>query len=56
MGRPPSRGVETIAEVIDRLRAIDASLPASDGVAWFAKLYLRVTEAVEAQAAQPREF
>ena len=56
MGRPPSRGVETIAEVIDRLRAIDASLPASDGVAWFAKLYLRVTEAVEAQAAEARGF
>jgi Family of unknown function (DUF5995) len=40
--------------VIARLRAIDASLPATDGVAWFTKLYLRVTEAVEAQLAETR--
>jgi hypothetical protein len=46
------RPAKTIAEVLDRLRAIDASLPAGDGVAWFTKLYLRVTEAVEAQIAE----
>jgi Family of unknown function (DUF5995) len=55
--RPPSRtGVETVAEVIDRLRALDASLPENDGVAWFTKLYLRVTEAVEAQMADAHGF
>jgi hypothetical protein len=51
VGRPPftiadivsRRPAKTIAEVVDSLRAIDASLPASDGVTWFTKLYLRVT-------------
>jgi len=28
------------------MRAIDAALPTRDGIAWFTKLYLRVTEAV----------
>ena len=57
MGRPPSRtGVETIAEVIDRLRALDASLPENDGIAWFTKLYLRVTEAVHGEIAEALGF
>jgi hypothetical protein len=30
------------------MRAIDEALPLTDGVAWFTKLYLSVTEAVEA--------
>jgi Family of unknown function (DUF5995) len=52
----PSSRANTIAEVIERLRAIDGSLPADDGVAWFTKLYLRVTEAVEAQMAGAPRF
>lgn len=50
--QPSSQPAKTVADVIDRLRAIDASLPANDGVAWFTKLYLRVTEAVEAEVAE----
>jgi hypothetical protein len=38
----------TIADVIERMRAIDGALPAADGVAWFTKLYLAVTQAVGA--------
>jgi hypothetical protein len=60
VGRSPStiadivsrRRAKSIADVIDRPRAIDSSLPANDGVAWFTKLYLRVTEAVEAKMAE----
>ena len=37
-----------IADVIERLRTIEASAPASDGVACFARLYLTVTEGVGA--------
>ncbi|HEY3183326.1 MAG TPA: DUF5995 family protein [Gaiellaceae bacterium] len=45
--------------MIARMEAIDASLPAADGVAWFNKLYLAVTRAVhgdlaEATFADPR--
>jgi hypothetical protein len=36
----------TVPAVIQRLRAIDAALPERDGLAWFTKLYLQVTEAV----------
>jgi hypothetical protein len=36
----------TIPEVVGRLRAIESALPATDGVSWFTKLYLAVTEAV----------
>ena len=36
----------TIADVIARMRAIDASLPRKNGVAYFNRLYLQVTEAV----------
>jgi hypothetical protein len=38
----------TIAEVISRLEAIDASLTRKDGVAIFDRLYLQVTRAVDA--------
>src|SRR4051812_40952674 len=34
------------------MHALDAALPANDGIAWFNRLYLRVTEAV--QEALPR--
>lgn len=46
-----SAGVATIADVIVRMRAIDASLPRKDGVAYFNRLYLQVTEAVATAAA-----
>jgi hypothetical protein len=36
----------TIDDVIAQMRAIDTALPQGDGVAWFNKLYLAVTEAV----------
>jgi hypothetical protein len=43
-----SPGVSTIAEVISRMEAIDASLGRKDGVAIFDRLYLQVTRAVDA--------
>jgi hypothetical protein len=39
--------VKTVADVLARLEAIDAALPPSDGVKWFNKLYLEVTQRVE---------
>ena len=38
----------TVAEVVDRLRAIEASVPAGDGVAVFNRVYLTVTERIGA--------
>jgi hypothetical protein len=38
---------KTVAEVLARLEVIDAALPPSDGVKWFNKLYLEVTQQVE---------
>jgi Family of unknown function (DUF5995) len=38
--------VDVIADVIARMHEIDASLPRKDGVAYFNRLYLQVTEAV----------
>ncbi len=43
----------TMDEVIERMAAIDAALPASDGVAYFNRMYRRVTE--EVQQAWTRE-
>jgi Family of unknown function (DUF5995) len=40
--------VRNVADVLDRLEAIDAALPPSDGVKWFNKLYLEVTRRVAA--------
>jgi Family of unknown function (DUF5995) len=40
-------GISTIADVIARMRTIDASLPRKDGVAIFNRLYLQVTLAVD---------
>jgi Family of unknown function (DUF5995) len=37
----------TIADVIARMQAIDACLPANDGVKWFNRLYLMVTQRVD---------
>ena len=39
----------TIAEVVARMQAIDALLPANDGVKWFNRLYLMVTQQVDLQ-------
>ena len=39
--------VKTVADVLARLEAIDATLPPGDGVKWFNKLYLEVTRQVE---------
>lgn len=41
--------VNTIEDVIAAMRAIDSVLPDDDGVKWFNFLYLRVTEAVQAE-------
>jgi Family of unknown function (DUF5995) len=43
----------TVADVVERLRAIEASAPGSDGVVCFARLYREVTEAVEAELDGP---
>jgi hypothetical protein len=43
--------VSTIAEVIARMRAIDASLGRKDGVAIFDRLYLQVTLTIDAASA-----
>jgi hypothetical protein len=42
----------TVPEVIERLRAIEASASRSDGVACFARLYRQVTEGVNAELGQ----
>jgi hypothetical protein len=39
-------------DVIARMRAIDTELPIRDGVGWFNKLYLRVTERVKERGEQ----
>ncbi|MGB6690705.1 MAG: DUF5995 family protein [Terracidiphilus sp.] len=39
----------TIADVIARMQAIDALLPANDGLKWFNRLYLMVTQQVDLQ-------
>ena len=39
-----------IADVVERMRALDELLPRDDGIACFNRLYLAVTEAVEEQA------
>jgi hypothetical protein len=46
-GPPPPPA--SIAEVLARLRAIDAALPEGDGVACFNRMYLRVTESIAAR-------
>ena len=37
----------TIADVIARMQAIDAQLPVNDGIKWFNRLYLMVTQQVD---------
>jgi hypothetical protein len=43
--QPP---VETIEQIIARMQALDGALPVSDGISWFNRLYLRVSEGVQA--------
>ena len=40
--------VNTIEDVVTAMRTLDSMLPANDGVKWFNFLYLKVTEAVQA--------
>jgi hypothetical protein len=47
----PPASPATIAEVIARMEEIAASLPSKDGVAYFNRLYLQVTKAVQAATA-----
>lgn len=42
-----SANVKTIAEVIAVMQSIDALLPESDGLKWFNRMYLMVTEQVD---------
>ena len=49
---PPAPPATTIDDVIARMRAIDAALPASDGVACFNRMYLAVTLGVAGQVQQ----
>ena len=44
-----------IADVVERMQALDAALPRADGIACFNRLYLAVTEAV-VEAARPGVF
>ncbi|HWF49343.1 MAG TPA: DUF5995 family protein [Solirubrobacteraceae bacterium] len=47
----PSTACTTIAEVIARMEEIDGGLARKDGVAYFNRLYLEVTKAVQAATA-----
>jgi uncharacterized protein DUF5995 len=44
----------SVGPVLDRMRALDAALPARDGVAVFNRVYLAVTEAVDRDVATAR--
>jgi hypothetical protein len=46
--------VPDIAGAIERFHAIEAALPANDGIVWFTRLYRSVTEAVQARLATQR--
>ncbi|SOD71993.1 hypothetical protein SAMN05892883_1446 [Jatrophihabitans sp. GAS493] len=48
----PAPSAASISDVIARLQAIDAALPAADGVACFNRMYLGVTQGVGQQVAQ----
>ena len=49
---PPAPPVTSVNEAIARMKQIDASLPAADGVACFNRMYLEVTENVNSHIAQ----
>ena len=46
--------VDTIADVIERMRALDGILPDEDGLKWFNLLYLMVTEEIGRDLAAQR--
>src|SRR5215469_12412100 len=48
-GLVPDVPVASVAEAIVRMEAIDAALPAADGVACFNRIYLAVTQQVNSQ-------
>jgi hypothetical protein len=48
----PDTPVVTVAEAIARMEAIDAALPAADGLACFNRIYLDVTRRVNSQLGQ----
>lgn len=45
----PATNPPTINDVITLMQLIDAALPDNDGVKWFNRLYLQVTQAVDSQ-------
>jgi hypothetical protein len=47
---------QTLDEVVAALTGIDALLPDGDGLKWFNRLYLQVTEAVRERVASPTGF
>ena len=47
--------VTNIKEVLARLEAIEAELPSSDGVKWFNRLYLEMTQQVDAVPPQHQD-
>jgi Family of unknown function (DUF5995) len=49
---PPVSPVTTVDEAIARMQAIDRSLPGSDGVACFNRMYLEVTQDVQSHIGQ----
>jgi hypothetical protein len=44
-------GPSTISDVVGRMTTIDNLLPVGDGLKWFNKLYLKVTESIDQQPA-----
>lgn len=49
---PVGQAVTSIGDAIARMQQIDAALPTTDGVACFNRMYLEVTQEVEAQLSQ----
>lgn len=50
-----ARGKTVVAEVLAPLAAIDAALPNNDGVKWFNRLYLEMTQQLESSVASHPE-
>jgi Family of unknown function (DUF5995) len=48
----PDASVSSIAEAIARMEAIEAALPAADGIACFNRMYLEVTRQVDSRLGQ----
>jgi hypothetical protein len=52
LGAAAKSPVRTVADVLARLEEIDAALPTDDGVKWFNRLYLEMTQQVGADPPQ----